>query len=65
MNGSGSILAGASLGAALLATYLVPTMVAWLRDSPDKWPVTIVNVLLGWTLIGWVAAMVMAVWRDR
>ncbi|NHN88949.1 superinfection immunity protein [Acetobacter conturbans] len=41
--------------------YFVPFIVACLRDTIRKPAVFAVNFFLGWTLIGWVAAMVMAV----
>ena len=31
-------------------------------ESPKVAPVFIINLFLGWTLIGWVAASVLAVW---
>lgn len=40
--------------------YLLPVLVAWLRRVPDLGSVAVVNVLLGWTLVGWVAALAMA-----
>lgn len=42
------------------ALYLLPTFEAWKREHPNMTPVVLVNIFLGWTLIGWVAAMVMA-----
>jgi Superinfection immunity protein len=49
--------------AVLVATYLLPTIVAVKRDLPNTAPLVIVNVFLGWTLIGWVLALALAV-RD-
>jgi hypothetical protein len=40
--------------------YLLPVMIAWIRRCPGTRSVAAVNVLLGWTLIGWVAALAMA-----
>lgn len=39
------------------AMYVLPTMLAWKRGSSRKWKVTLINVLLGWTVIGWIVAM--------
>ena len=39
--------------------YVLPTMLAWVRKSRRRWKITAVNLLLGWTVIGWIAAMVM------
>ncbi len=40
--------------------YLVPTVVAAYRDLPDKHAIFFLNLLLGWTVIGWLAALVWA-----
>ena len=40
--------------------YFSPTIMAWLRDSPFSFAIFLLNLLLGWTGIGWVAAMVWA-----
>ncbi|KQV12513.1 MULTISPECIES: superinfection immunity protein [unclassified Kitasatospora] len=45
--------------AALL--YFVPTVIALVRGVPNRGSVVVINVFLGWTLIGWVVALAMAV----
>ena len=40
-----------------LALYVAPTVVAIFRNHPQIGPIVIVNLLLGWTFIGWVVAM--------
>lgn len=40
--------------------YMVPTIVASIRKVPNVGGVAVVNLLTGWSLIGWVAALVMA-----
>ena len=40
--------------------YFVPTIVAAQRDIPNKNSVFIINLFLGWTFIGWVIALAMA-----
>lgn len=42
------------------AVYLLPTFVGWARRVPHLGSVAVVNVLLGWTLAGWVVALAMA-----
>lgn len=50
------------LGVILLGLlYFAPTAVATLRHVPDLAPIIVINILLGWTLFGWVAALAMAV----
>jgi hypothetical protein len=44
--------------AIFLPAYFLPTMLGW-RGS-RRWKVAAVNVFLGWTVVGWVVAMLMA-----
>ncbi|SAL12257.1 superinfection immunity protein [Caballeronia telluris] len=53
------ILEAVSYLAALLL-YLTPAIVADMRSRDDAFAITIVNVLLGWTIVGWIAAFVWA-----
>lgn len=43
----------------IIATYFLPTIAAWNREARGS--VFIINLLLGWTLIGWVVALVWAI----
>ena len=45
---------------AAIALYLSPAIVAWQRDHPAANSIAILNLLLGWTLVGWVGALVWA-----
>jgi Superinfection immunity protein len=54
----GAVIAGA------LPLYFLPLIIGYLRAAPDRASVAVINVLLGWTYIGWVAALALAV-RDR
>lgn len=51
---------GAAIVAAALLAYLLPVLVAWGRRRRNPGQVVVVNLLLGWTVIGWVVALVMA-----
>jgi len=42
----------------LAAAYFVPILVAISRGHPNAAPIAVLNVLLGWTFLGWVAALV-------
>ena len=44
----------------ILAIYLLPTYVAFKRRHNNRIPILLVNLLLGGTFIGWVAALVWA-----
>lgn len=43
------------------ALYFVPTAIALNRDHHQVGPIVVVNILLGWTFVGWVVALAMSV----
>ena len=45
---------------AAVVVYFLPFVVGDARHVPHLGSIFVVNLLLGWTLIGWVAAMAMA-----
>ncbi len=54
----------AVVAAILTAGYLLPWAIAAVRDVPH-WSVFWVNLLLGWTVIGWIVALVMSLRAQR
>jgi Superinfection immunity protein len=50
--------------AILTAGYLLPWAIAAVRDV-RHWGVFWVNLLLGWTIVGWVVALVMSLRAQR
>jgi len=40
--------------------YMLPTLIAFSREHPRRGEVGVVNIFLGWTLIGWVAVFLWA-----
>jgi T4 superinfection immunity protein len=59
---------GASVGAVGLlglvvafGLYFLPSIVAARRRVPNLGSVLVINFFLGWTLVGWVVALAMAV----
>lgn len=38
--------------------YFLPSFIAGSRNHPNTTPVVLLNTFLGWTLLGWVAALV-------
>lgn len=40
--------------------YFAPSLVAYGREHPNQTSIFVLNLLLGWTLIGWVCALVWA-----
>lgn len=45
----------------MVAVYLLPTILGLTMKTPHTASVAVINVFLGWTLIGWVVALAMAV----
>lgn len=44
----------------VIGFYFVPTIVAVVRKVTNQGSVAVINLFLGWTLIGWVVALAMA-----
>lgn len=51
--------------AAGIALYFVPFVIACVRDTVRKPAVFVVNLFFGWTGLGWIAALIMAVTFTR
>jgi hypothetical protein len=45
---------------AVLCLYFLPTIIALARKVRNQGSVVVINLFLGWTLIGWVVALAMA-----
>ena len=43
--------------------YFLPTFIAFLRQHKNKLAIFLLNLLLGWTVLGWVASLVWSVIR--
>jgi hypothetical protein len=43
------------------AVYMLPTIIGWRRRVPHLGSIAVINIFLGWTFIGWVVALAMAV----
>lgn len=50
--------------AIITAGYMLPWAIAAVREVPH-WSVFWVNLLLGWTIIGWIVALVMSLRMQR
>jgi hypothetical protein len=46
---------------ALLGTWFMPLIIAALYKLPHQGPVAVLSLLLGWTGVGWLAALIIAV----
>jgi len=52
------ILPGLLIMAVSLAIYLVPALIAFRRGHHQRVPILLFNLFFGWTLIGWIAALI-------
>jgi Superinfection immunity protein len=55
-----ALLAMIALVLIVLALYWLPSIVGYHRRSPNLIRVVVTNALLGWTLVGWLVALVLA-----
>ncbi len=44
-----------------LALYFLPTLIACLRHLHGRVGIMMLNLFLGWTFIGWIAALIWAI----
>ncbi|MBV9511062.1 MAG: superinfection immunity protein [Caulobacteraceae bacterium] len=56
-------MAGVMIGPAILllvmaAMYFMPTIIAFLRKHRQTAAIAAVNVLLGWTVVGWIVSFI-------
>lgn len=47
------------------AIYIAPIIVARVREHPNYGAIAALNILLGWTFVGWVASLVWALTNQR
>lgn len=60
-----TIFAAIVLVSLLVALYLIPVMVGVARHAPDLGAIAVINILLGWTFVGWVLALALAMRSAR
>lgn len=46
-----------------VVAYFVPAITAWYRSHHNTTAITAVNLLLGWTVVGWLGAFIWALTR--
>src|SRR5699024_9345092 len=51
--------------AIVTAGYMLPWAIAAVRGTRNAWTVFWVNLLLGWTIVGWIIALVMSIREHR
>ncbi len=40
--------------------YFIPSLVAWNRSHHNTLAILLLNLFLGWTVLGWIAALIWA-----
>jgi len=46
--------------ATMLEFYMLPVLVAWFRKHHQLHAITALNLLFGWTFLGWIGALIWA-----
>jgi len=54
-------IAGFLLFVLVLVFYLLPTVIANTRETEHRGAIFFINLLFGWTVLGWIAALIWAV----
>ena len=54
-----------ALAVIALALYFVPSFIAVNRNKRNKNAIFALNLLLGWTFVGWVVALVWSLMKDE
>jgi hypothetical protein len=60
---SGAFIFGIFVGIGMFC-FFMPYYIAGSRKHPNKYPILAINLFLGWSLIGWVIALVWALTRN-
>lgn len=47
----------------IFAFYFLPSLIAFLRNHKNKLAIFLLNLLLGWTVLGWVVSLVWSVMK--
>ena len=47
----------------IFVIYFLPASIAFLRDHKNKLAIFLLNLLLGWTVLGWAGSLVWSVMK--
>jgi len=47
----------------IFTVYFLPTLIAFIRQHKNKLAISLLNLLLGWTVLGWVISLVWSVMK--
>ena len=48
----------------VIMVYFAPTVVAFARHHANAWPIAVINLFLGWTLLGWAGSLAWSLTRQ-
>ncbi len=63
-NNTGDIILGFVILVAGIALYVLPSIIAGYRHKKNVNAIGVLNLLLGWTVIGWIVALIWALTED-
>jgi hypothetical protein len=46
-----------------LLVYFIPSLVASTRNQDNRFSIFAINLVLGWTVVGWIGALVWAIYK--
>jgi hypothetical protein len=58
-------LGGALLITLLIGVYFLPLIVAVVRNKRNMLAISMLNLFAGWTLLGWLAALIWACLEEK
>ena len=57
--------AASAIVCALFTCYFLPSIIAVVRHHRNTMAIVLLNLFFGWTMLGWVIAMMMATWQSE
>ena len=55
-----TVIVHAVYATAFVTLYFTPSFIAFYRAKPSRFSIAFLNLLTGWTVIGWLAAFIWA-----
>lgn len=59
--GGAQLLGGALLFGLILVFYFLPAVISNVRNTRHGWTILLINLFFGWTVLGWIAALIWAI----
>jgi len=61
----GDLIVSIVTGIILMCIYFLPTIIAVAKDHKQMPALVVINILTGWTFIGYLIALVWSLWRYK